>query len=408
MLGSTTSPATLLSALEVAELSVGQGLSVSEISERMSITESKVYRLLRVAKKEGILKLSLAHSEDFLAAAEIPPSAVRELEDALEKALQVSKTVILPVPGVLAGKPIFSPALDERLAEMLGREARRHLAPLVRDGDVIGTGGGRSVYFTAVAFETLQDGRSNLSVASLQGGLGIYTFAGGHPSPLSADSSAAVLARSLGAQKVLPAGKRSYCGQKWKSPTHPLNVGLVGLGAVADDVPNCFEQMRHELDPAGQMLADSIVAKSEEIRKQSEKISPFGVNYFPLGDVLGCPFVVPPPPDVVEAVGQGNFDILGKSVARMANLVYAAPVDQLATIGHLVIVAGGVRKAFPLHTFLTGPLRGESSGRRHSLVTDYWTAKALLSIAQGVRAERSHVGTQERSSSRATVAASSK
>ncbi len=306
---------------------------------------------------------------------------------------------VVAAPRVLVGRDGFNCAQDDRLTQLLGEAAAGHLVMILRDGDVLGVGGGRSVYFAAIG---LSAGRRRalhgLTVASLAGGLGVYPLAEGPPLLMSADGSAALAAHALKAVRVIRRGEPGYQspGSRlrffWSvddsGPIRP-NVAVVGIGAVANGIHTCFDQLRHELDHeldrSGTQLADEITSQVEALRQQlkEHRVRPCGALYSPVADILARPFVVTPPNEVLTLIGADQFENLKAVVEELAQRVYAASPQQLAGIDHVVVVAGGARKAFPIWDFFVRFLqaRGGTGSWRHSLVTDYWTAKDLLAIA---------------------------
>jgi hypothetical protein len=168
-----------------------------------------------------------------------------------------------------------------------------------------------------------------------------------------------------------------------------IDVALLGVGTVAGDITNCFRQFKEELSEKSKALdlAEEVTRVAEEMRSNLKDcgIRPWGALYFPLADVLGRPFVPEPPDVVLQAIGQQRFDSLSRSVRDLARQVHAARIEQLVDIQHVILVGGGARKAFPIWSLLTA--LNQDGSRRHTLVTDYSTARDVLNVARGMRAQ---------------------
>lgn len=383
------SPDILHRAFEVANLRLEKSFSLDEIAKYLGVSSSTVYRLLRLARDRGIIKETVVSLDELPDGSEVPLEDVTRVEEDLERALGLRKAVVLGVPSSLSGKERFRCKLDDDLTRRLGHGAARYLGAILRDQDILGVGAGRSVYFTAVALEEMRRHSQSITVVSMAGGLGVYPFDDAQPSLVSADTSSVLFAHALRGRRVMRNQRPAYDApdqdQEWSWDPKP-NIAVLGVGAIATGIHNCFDQMRHELDDEGRQLADTLVKKAELIRDELKKSrrQPLDPLYFPLADILARPFVVAPPRSVVKLVGSAPIEDLSATASEMARRVYATPPDRLAEIEHVILVAGGARKAFPIWHLLAVFLGTQSSPWHHSLVTDYWTANDLLAIAQGM------------------------
>jgi len=151
--------------------------------------------------------------------------------------------------------------------------------------------------------------------------------------------------------------------------------------------------LRYELPTIrAQKRADEIVTRAESIRKElsRQNLNLWGAEYFPVADILARPLVVDAPKAVIKAVGDRPFWSLHALIEELLDEVQVqslAPHD-LAKVEHIVLVAGGARKVFPISHFLVRSLKTRTAAWRHSLVTDYWTACDLLAVADGMRLEQ--------------------
>ncbi len=383
-------------AYEAARLRVEESLTVAEIAGRMAVSESSVFRFLRVAKDQGMVKQHVVPPSALVSNSVIEPSDLQALEGSLENALKLREVTLVPIPPGFAGVHEFNCVYDERLTRILGDAGSRQLLASLRPGDVLGVGSGRSIYFTAVS-TALQDRHQNgrgLCVVSMAGGQSIYPFAEGHTSVVSADVCTSLLGRALSARTIprdQPAYKSlgSQLRFSWNIDdsggfTHRPNIAVVGVGTVAKDFFNCFRQSRFELDPAGRALSEQIEGEADAIvdTLKSARIKPWHLAYFPVGDMLGVPFVVDPPAAVREVVSQERLRTLQERVLTMADRVCAATPEHLSKIDQVLIVAGGARKSFPVFHLIHRLLESSTNPWRHSLVTDYWTGRALLTLCE--------------------------
>lgn len=364
-------------------------LTVSEVALAMDISVSMASRLLKIARDEGLIQESVLHPDELPIGRKVDSDAVRQVEDGLARHLHLRRVIALPVPEIFASANSFDTRRDDSLSRWLGNEGGRYLAPLVRGGDSIGIGYGRSVRAFVDGFRRENVGPRDLTLVSLAAGISVYPYSHGDPFDVSADGLALVLGHTLGAAaRVVVVGRRGYSSQpkQWKWVQKP-SIAVVGLGVVESGIFNCFEQRRYEMDDDGLALAEGAVAKAEAIRNRvtTQRIRPWGAEYYPLADFLGRPFVVEPPDDVRSALPPGELAELESVSGDLAQRIYAAPAEDLAEIEQTVLIAGGRRKAFAIWDFLTRFLSTLEHPRRHSLITDYWTATDVLRIARGAR-----------------------
>lgn len=113
---------------EVACLYYEDGLTQEEIAEHLGFSRSRVQRLLEAAKKEGIVEIHLVS----------PAVSFVDLEEKLAKRFRLEKAIVVSAP-------LRSQYLIRR---SVGRAAARYLEPVLRDGDVLGIGWGRTIYET--------------------------------------------------------------------------------------------------------------------------------------------------------------------------------------------------------------------------------------------------------------------
>lgn len=123
----------LLLLYEVARLYYEDGLTQEEIAEHLGFSRSRVQRLLEAARKEGIVEIRLLS----------PSVSFADLEEELTKRFGLEKAIVVPTPT----------ESQYLIRRSIGRAAARYLESVLRDGDVLGIGWGRTTYEALNAFK---------------------------------------------------------------------------------------------------------------------------------------------------------------------------------------------------------------------------------------------------------------
>lgn len=110
---------------EIARLYYAEGLTQEEIAQRTGFSRSRVQRFLKTARKEGIVEIRLV----------CPVSPFTELEERLVKRFALKKAIVVAAPT----QPYYL------VCRSIGRATARYLESLVREGDFLGIGWGRTV-----------------------------------------------------------------------------------------------------------------------------------------------------------------------------------------------------------------------------------------------------------------------
>ena len=312
----------------------------SEIAERIRISQASVSRLLKRAREEGIVRVSV----------EAPTGTYPELEERLARRFGIAECVI-------------AECIDERedhILSRIGEAAARYLELILAPGDVIGISSWSESLLRMV---------DNLDPGKRAGAARVVQILGGMGNPtvqLHATALTTRLSKLVGGEPVLlmaqgvtgtPEARAALMTETYVAATlaefERLTMALVGIGAV---LPS-------------KMLADSgnvfTADELDELRDQGA-VGDVCLHFF---DADGTPT-------------QSPFDgrVLGITLA------------QLRHVPRVIGVAGGSRKV----AAIVGALRG---GLLDVLVTDQFTA-ARIDAASEHDTEKKKRGSAPRSASR--------
>lgn len=308
--------------VKVATLYYQEELTQQEISEALRISRPKVSRLLRQAREQGIVQITI-----------VKPSGVfPHLERALEQRYGLQEAVIVEVqdytsPNAVAGE--------------IGAAAAEYLHRTIQPGDVVGVSWGRTL--AAMVNACRPEAKTGTAVVQITGGLGPPV------SEVHASGLATRLAAALGAE-----------------------VHLLAAPGVVDS-PEAREAL----------LRDSHVHRTLELARRASMVF-VGIGtpsrdsiVMQIGEILAWDEME----HLLEMGAVGDvalhyFDIKGRPVEGMSSRVIALPPDQLKKIPRRVGVAGGTGK----FEAILGAILG---GWINCLITDHVTAQRLLEVQIG-------------------------
>ena len=139
----------LKKAIEAAKMYYLMDYSQQEIANSLQISRPTVSRLLQQAKEEGIVEIRIND----------PSENCRKLEQELEERFGLKKAVVA-----------YAPMYEEKLIKpLLGKTAATYLSGIVKDGDVIGTVWGTTIYQVSAHLE--HQPLSDVSIVQLKGGV---------------------------------------------------------------------------------------------------------------------------------------------------------------------------------------------------------------------------------------------
>lgn len=294
-------------------------MTQTEIAQRLGFSTAKVNRLLLQAREQGYVTITI----------KTPFQQLFELEDRLKAVFGLQEAIVIPALAETSSSPLNS----------LGTIAAEFLLEHLRDGDVLGIGGGTAVnaimqslaptrtyqvevvpLLGAVQGEITHD--VNYLATHIAERLGAKAYQLHAPAFVETREQCETL-RSMGPVKeILDIARRA-------------NIALVGVGTV---------------DPEVSRFVQFTALSAEEMRNMAEK-------YGGVGDINAFIYNIEGQPCAQEYADR----VIGLSLAELKNIPYR--------IG----VAGTAAKALPLY----GALRG---GYLQVLITDETAARGILEL----------------------------
>lgn len=291
----------------------------SDIARQLGSSTTKVNRLLKRARQEGMVQISL-HT---------PFQHLFDLEKRLEETFHIPEVVALPC----------GPGDTQDLLSALGAAAAHYLLERLKDGDVIAIGGGTTIHALVEAVNPQRAYRVD-----------VVPVVGGVQGRVTTDVNflASQLAERLGGrafQLHSPAFAESPQQRQALLNMKPIkdilniarraNIALLGIGTV-DSETSRFVQF---------------TALSAEEMKQ------IAVLYHGIGELLAI-----------------IYDQTGKPCAQSyAERVVGLTIEELQVIPLRIGVAGSLSKAAAIHGALCG-------GYLHTLITDETAAQGVMEL----------------------------
>jgi DNA-binding transcriptional regulator LsrR (DeoR family) len=303
---------------KVARMYHQQGLTQSEIMERLNIHQSTVSRVLKRAEKEGIIRVIVS----------VPSGTHPELEEALQSRYGLEDAVV-----------VDSVDDDDQIVRDLGAAAAFTVENTLKPGDVIGISCWSAALLAMVDAMRPTQRASGARVVQILGGVG-SPGAAMHATNVTRRLAGLVSAEvtllpapgvvgSAEAKRVL---MRDQYVQEAMGLFKSVTVALVGIGAV---------------EPSKMLAASGNVFSSQELKQLTGKGA--------VGDIC-----------------LRFFDASGQQVITPLNdRVISMELNELRRVPRVIGVAGGKRK--------TAAIRGALNGKRiNVLITDRAMAERLL------------------------------
>ena len=295
------------------------GLTQAEVGEHLGLSTAKVNRLLKQALRDGMVKVTIHTSSRYLF----------DLESRLKAIFRLTDAVVIP-------------RIDEDASSWphtLGAAGASHLLDHLRDGDIIGIGGGTSVH--AVVQAMAPQRQYDVEVVPILGAV---------------QGRATTDVNDLAAQLAERLGGKAY----------RLHAPAFVDSREQRDLLQSMRPIREILDIARQanlvLMGVGTIVPSASHYLAFTALSPGDLTEISLSSG-----------GVGEIVAQ-VYDLDGRPCApHYAGRVVGLTLEELRSIPFTIGVAATKAKAYPLF----GALRG---GYLHSLVTDEGSARGLLEL----------------------------
>ena len=295
------------------------GATQSDIAQHLGISTPKVNRLLQMARRQGMVRISL-HT---------PFQQLFDLEKRLEETFLIPEVVVLP----------SGTGDTQALLSVLGAAGARYLLEHLQDGDVIAIGGGTTVHALVEAVNPQRAYRVD-----------VVPIVGGVQGRVTTDVNflAAQLAERLAGrafQLHSPAFAESPQQRQTLLNMKPIkdilniarqaNIALLGIGTV---------------DPETSRFVQFTALSAEEMQQIADL-------YHGIGELLAI-----------------IYDLNGKPCAQpYADRVVGLTFEELRAIPLRIGLAGSLNKAAAIHGALSG-------GYLHTLITDETAAQSVMDL----------------------------
>lgn len=303
---------------KVSRLYYEQELSEAEIAKRLHLSRPKVSRLLKEARRVGIVQIHVTP----------PPGIHTELESELERRFGLREAIVVEV-----GEPYY----DQSVPRTLGAMAARHLQETLNVGDTIGVSWGSTLNAMVAAIQPQRNTKTR--VVQLIGGLG-------HPTAeVHASELCRRMANALQAELIpLPVPGIMHSSQakaavladgyiqRALSMFEQINVAYVGIGSPTPD---------------SVLMRDGTIMSPQELAEVQEK-------------------------GAVGDIALRFFDAQGRPVqSDLDERVIGICLEELRQIDRVVGVSGGLKKLDAVRGALLGKFI-------NILITDRVLAEAIL------------------------------
>jgi DNA-binding transcriptional regulator LsrR (DeoR family) len=307
---------------KIARMYYTQSMRQVQITQRLSIHQSTISRLLKKAQDTGMVRISVS----------TPPGVYPEIEDELEERFGLDQAVVVDCVSTN----------EEQIARDLGSAAAHLVESSVQAGQVIGISSwSRALLEMINSMQPTKDG-TGTKVVQILGGLGdlsaqtnatfltqrLAALLGGTPILLPAPG----ITRSADARRVLL--REEYIREAVEL-FDKLDTILVGIGSV---------------EPSKFLASSGNTFAKEELSQLAKKGA--------VGDIC-----------------LRYFDSKGSMITSpLLDRVIGIKVNQIKAVKRVIAVAGGIRKL--------AAIRGVLKGRWVKvLVIDRTTAQAILDVS---------------------------
>jgi len=304
---------------------------------------NRLSRQIRRWEKRGFVRHSVLRAKSEAANR---PERVPDLEQELRQRFPLRHVVVCDVSRIAESDPYRR---DDEVHQSLGKWGGRILNVCLRgDSEVVGTGGGRGPYYSALACQFNDRVDYPRKVISLTGRINAKDWAPEATSYLDADRVAAELAGNLRIREVLQAG--SDIAARTKGPAIPceqVTFALIGVGALAGGHRLLNYKEYQELAPIREELS-RLSELIQQIEGRPKKSTDQPVNHW-VGDLCNRLFVCEPP-GAPRATRKAKHELM-ELVERLNEKLLSPKLNDIRDIcrrGAVMAVCGGRHKAMPI------------------------------------------------------------
>jgi DNA-binding transcriptional regulator LsrR (DeoR family) len=303
---------------KVARLYYEQDMTQPEIAAQLDLSQATVSRLLKRAKQEQIVRITV----------NVPYGAYPHLEEALQRLYGLKEAVV-----------VDSVEDDDQILRAIGAAAAFYLETTLKQGEVIGISSWSSTILAMVEAMHPMSRPTGVRLVQILGGVGNPT-AEIHASRLISRLAGLVKGEAtllpapgvLGSADAKPIMMEDRFVREAASMFEEVTLALVGIGTV---------------EPSGLLASSGNVFSPEEldVLRDSGAVGDICLRFF---DQEGAPVATP-----------------------LDGRVIGMTLEQLRSVKRAVALAGGKRKRGAIRAALTG-------GLVNVLITDRFTAQHLI------------------------------
>lgn len=304
---------------KISSMYYEQNYNQQEIADRLHLSRPKVSRMLKQAREEGIVQISIVS----------PNGNFVDLENSLEKKFSLQEVLIIEAN---------TQASNQFLKQQIGSASANYLHRTVSDGEIIGVTWGTTLQAMVDAMP--QKKIENLHIVQALGGVG----------PPEAKAHATDISRRL---------SQLLSSQLTLLPA----PGIVG-SIEAKNVLLSDRQVKGTLDLFSKIntlyVGLGALDTNPVLHEDSQEVPPQILEKIMSSTAVGD-------------IALHFFDINGKEVhSKLKDLVIGISIEEIKQIDTVVGMAGGEKKVDVIH----GALKG---GLINVLITDNKTAEEILS-----------------------------
>ena len=353
--------------------------ALSELAVKYGRDEAVISKAVASAFREGLVEIRERPAD---------PPRLESIEKKLTDYFDLLEAIVVEDQGPTSDEgQSKSLNRNDAIHATLGRAMARVIAGgfVFRDGDVVGVGSGRGVYYTVDSLRQLPRLRAkNVVLGSLTGAVHARDHAQRINLTLDADTHVALLGPCftqsvtlhLASHPIIFPGVRKtiwFSDQHWhdEPPTHALiGVGVLAPGHRFFEDAGINTQHREPILAPIQSDLESLVKLCGDVERSK------GVDsriYCPVADIANCLFYVQPPPGAnIKNDTQREIErLVGKINDQLLNVNR----QQLQQVGQIMLVAGTPKKAVAIRRLLD-----DDRYNIRFLCTDRDTAEQILNV----------------------------